>query len=261
MYYAFIYPYYTFCITVWGNTFSSVLESLLELQKRAVRQITGAGRYDHTMPIFQSLNVLNIPKLYIYSVLFFFYFFFFAYFFMTNNTFHEHDTRQRKQFRPPLVRSNQRPRAMHTFLWRIIHFMNMIPDKENNSDLHWFVPIRGQEQWDALGWKTIIILLIIWVTTTMFKEDVKKFIIANDVSLSCLWCLINIIHWMYYCILLYSETIVRKCSLGTSWCVVVPSRYWFKYWLGAWSAPSQSMGQRLLMNKRTKNKVGTTNYS
>ena len=26
MYYAFIYPYYAYCITVWGNTFSSVLE-------------------------------------------------------------------------------------------------------------------------------------------------------------------------------------------------------------------------------------------
>ena len=96
---------------------------------------------------------------------------------------------------------------------------------------------------------------------TMFKKEVKEFIIGNDVSLSCLWCLINIIHWMYYCIVLYSETIVRKCTLETSRCVVVPSRYWFKYWLGAWSAPSQSMGQRLLMNKRTKNKGGTTIYS
>ena len=73
MYYAFIYPYYTYYITVWGNTFSSDLEPLIKLQKRAVRQITGAGTYDHTMPIFQSLNVLNIPKLYIYSVLIFLY--------------------------------------------------------------------------------------------------------------------------------------------------------------------------------------------
>ena len=118
MYNAFIYPYNTYCITVWGNTFSSVLEPLMKLQKRAVRQITGAGRYGHTMPIFQSLNILNIPKLSIYSVLIFLYKYhhrdlpnFFADFFMTNDTFHEHDTRQRKQFRPPLARSNQRSRA------------------------------------------------------------------------------------------------------------------------------------------------------
>ena len=114
MHYAFIYPYYTYCIRVWRNNFSSVLKPLIKLQKRAVRQITGAGRYDHTMPIFQALNVLNIPKLYIYSVLIFLYKYdhqdlpnFFADFFITNDTFHEHDTRQGKQFRPPLARSNQ----------------------------------------------------------------------------------------------------------------------------------------------------------
>ena len=236
MYYAFIYPYYTYCITVWGNTFSSVLEPLIKLQKRAVRQITGAGRYDHTMPIFQSLNVLNIPKLYIYSVLIFLYKYhhqdlpnFFADFFMTNDTFHEHDTRQRKQFQPPLARSNQRSRAMrYTGVKVNNYFMN------------------------HMGYNG---------SFAMFKKEVKKFIIENDVSLSCLWCLIDIIHWMYHCNLLYSETIVRKCSPETSGCVVVPSRYWFKYWLGAWPASSQCMGQRLLINKRTKNKGGTTTYS
>ena len=73
MYYAFVCPYYTYCIIVWGNTFSYVLEPLIKLQKRAVRQITGAGRYDNTMPLIQSLNVLNIPKLIICSVLIFLY--------------------------------------------------------------------------------------------------------------------------------------------------------------------------------------------
>ena len=161
MYYAFIYPYYTYCITVWGNAFSSVLEPLIKLQKRAVRQITGAGRYDHTMPIFQSLNVLNITKLYIYSVLIFLYKYhhqdllnFFADFFMTNDTFHEHDTRQRKQFWPPLARSNQRSRAMrYTGVKVNNYFMN---HKGYNGSF------------------------------AMFKKEVKRFIIENDVSLSCL---------------------------------------------------------------------------
>ena len=173
MYYAFIYPYYTYCLTVWGNTFSSVLEPLIKLQKRAVRQITGAGRYDHTMPIFQSLNVLNIPKLYIYSFLIFLYKYhhqdlpnFFADFFTTNDTFHEHDTRQRKQFRPPLARSNQRSRAMRYTGVKINNYLN------------------------HMGYNG---------SFAMFKKGVKKFIIENDVLLSC-----N---------LLYSEAIVRKCSL------------------------------------------------
>ena len=231
----FIYSHYTYCLTLWGNIFSSVLESLTKLQKRAVQQITGAGRYDHTMPTFQSLNVLNIPKLYIYSVLISLYKChhqdlrnFFADFFITNDKFHEHDTRQRKQFRPPLARYNQRSRAMGCTGVKINnYFMN------------------------HMGYKG---------SFAMFKKEATKFIIENDVSLSCLWCLTNIIHWMYYCNLMYSETIVRKCSLETSGCVVVPSRYWFKCWLGAWSASSQCMGQRLLINKQTKNKGGTATY-
>ena len=134
---------------------------------------------------------------------------------MTNDTFHEHDTRQRKQFRPPLARSNQRSRAMrYTGVKVNNYFMN------------------------HMGYNG---------SFAMFKKEVKKFIIENDVSLSCLWCLIDIIHWMYHCNLVYSETIVRKCSPETSGCVIVPSRYWFKYWLGAWPASNQCMGQRLLM--------------
>ena len=144
MYYAFIYPYYTYCITVWGYTFSSVLEPLIKFQKRAVRQITGAGRYGHTMPTFQWLNVQG---------------------------------KQGKQFRPPLARSNHRSRAMRCTGVKINnYFMN------------------------HMGFNG---------SFAMFKKGVKKFIIENDVSHSCLWCLINIIHWIcYYCNLFYSATIV-----------------------------------------------------
>ena len=141
---------------------------------------------------------------------------------MTNDTFHEHDTRQGKEFRLPLARSNQRSRAMRCTGVKINnHFIN------------------------HMGYNGSL---------AMFKKEVKKFIIENDVSLSCLWCLINIIHWIcYFCNLLYSATIVRKCSLETSGCVVVPSRHW--------PAPSQCMSQRLLINKRTKNKGGSTKCS
>ena len=89
--------------------------TLIKLQKRAVRQIIGAGRYDHTKPICQSLNLPYLLKLCTYSVLIFLYKYhhqdlpnFFADFFMANDIFHEHDFRQRKQFRPPWARSNQR---------------------------------------------------------------------------------------------------------------------------------------------------------
>ena len=33
LYNAFIYPYFTYCIPVWGNTFNSYLQQLIKLQK------------------------------------------------------------------------------------------------------------------------------------------------------------------------------------------------------------------------------------
>ena len=55
LYYAFIYPYFTYCTTVWGNTFNEprVLEPLIVLQKRAIKIVFGAQKFDHTYPSFQ----------------------------------------------------------------------------------------------------------------------------------------------------------------------------------------------------------------
>ena len=64
LYYAFIYHYFTYCNTVWGNTYSSFLEPLAKLQKRAIRIICGARKYDHTYPLFQQLSILSIKNSY-----------------------------------------------------------------------------------------------------------------------------------------------------------------------------------------------------
>ena len=100
LYYSFVYPYFTYCITVWGNTYSTVLDPLIKCQKRAVRIVHGAGKYDHTYPIFQSLQILNLRKLYIYSVQIFLYKYrqqklpgVFCNFFTVASTIHEHQTR------------------------------------------------------------------------------------------------------------------------------------------------------------------------
>ena len=66
LYYSFVYPYFTYCIAVWGNTYSTVFDPLIKCQKRAVRNVHGAGKYDHTYPIFQSLQILHLRKFYIY---------------------------------------------------------------------------------------------------------------------------------------------------------------------------------------------------
>ena len=60
LYNAFVYPYFTYCIEVWGNTCQSNLDPLVKLQKRAIRTIVGARKYGHTLPLFQNLKLLNI---------------------------------------------------------------------------------------------------------------------------------------------------------------------------------------------------------
>ena len=97
-------------ITVWGNTYSTVLDPLIKCQKRAVRIVHGAGKYDHTYPIFQSLQILNLRKLHIYSVQIFLYKYrqqklpgVFCNFFTVASTIHEHQTRQNNHCRAPLV--------------------------------------------------------------------------------------------------------------------------------------------------------------
>ena len=34
LYYSFVYPYFTYCLTVWGNTFKTYFDCLVKLQKK-----------------------------------------------------------------------------------------------------------------------------------------------------------------------------------------------------------------------------------
>ena len=114
LYYSFIYPYFTHCISVWGNTYPTVLDSLIKCQKRAVRIVHRAAKYHHT-PIFQSLQILNLRKLYVYLVQIFLYKYrqqklpeIFNNLFTVASTIHEHHTQQNNHYRAPLARCVQR---------------------------------------------------------------------------------------------------------------------------------------------------------
>ena len=111
MYNAFIYPYYNYCIAVWGNTLDCHLNPLVVLQKRAVRLVVGARKYEHSDPIFESLKVLKLKEIYIYAVQLFLFKFhynnlpeFFDDFYQCNNITHSHNTRQQEMFRTPLLK-------------------------------------------------------------------------------------------------------------------------------------------------------------
>ena len=112
LYNTIIYPYFTYCIEVWGNTYSSYLEPLFKAQKRAIRIIVGAKRFDHTAPLFKKLKLLNVTEIYVYFVLLFM----FKYYrnvlprvldsmFTWNYAIHSHSTRQRSLLHVPLIKT------------------------------------------------------------------------------------------------------------------------------------------------------------
>ena len=120
--------------TVWGNTFNSVLEPLIVLQKGAIRIVCGALKFDHTYPLFQLSKILPLRNLYVYSAQLFLYKYYrqslpniFSGFFTINETIHNHYTRQIEHFHTHLAKSSQRARTLRCTGVKINnYFMNRL---------------------------------------------------------------------------------------------------------------------------------------
>ena len=67
LYYSYIYPYLTYSIEVWGCPAKSHLRSLFPLQKN-MRIMRFAPYLEHSAPIFKSLELLPIEKVFINRV-------------------------------------------------------------------------------------------------------------------------------------------------------------------------------------------------
>ena len=59
LYYSFIYLYLIYCNHVWGLACKTHLDSLIKLQKRAIKIIVGVHPRTHTEPLFQKLKLLK----------------------------------------------------------------------------------------------------------------------------------------------------------------------------------------------------------
>ena len=60
LYYALVYPFLTYCLIAWGNTYQTSLQPLFVLQKKAIRIITFSSFSEHTSPLFKDLNVIKL---------------------------------------------------------------------------------------------------------------------------------------------------------------------------------------------------------
>ena len=63
LYYALVYPFLTYGLISWGNTYSSTIQPLFVLQKRAIRIMTFSKFNEHSSPIFKRLNIDKLPDL------------------------------------------------------------------------------------------------------------------------------------------------------------------------------------------------------
>ena len=112
LYFSFLFPYLSYGNIIWGSAAEITLDPIFKIQKRAIRIITNTRRRDSTKLIFQELNLLRLPDIYIFSALIFMYQFKnktlpppFDNFYYENRAFHHYRTRQATQLRVPLTRT------------------------------------------------------------------------------------------------------------------------------------------------------------
>ena len=119
LYYSFIYPYLNYCIHIWGSSSTNALEKILLLQKRIVRIICGVNRLTHSDPLFKSLSVLSITKLYKYNIGLLMYKYHHGWLpqildlFERNSEVHCYNTRQFNQLHVPIYRTELGKRSFH----------------------------------------------------------------------------------------------------------------------------------------------------
>ena len=71
VYYALIDPFLTYSLISWRNTYTTSLQPLTTLQKKAVRIITFSDSNPHSSPLFRKLGLLKLKDLiYLDSVIF-----------------------------------------------------------------------------------------------------------------------------------------------------------------------------------------------
>ena len=133
MYYCFIYPYIIYCVEAWGSTCSTYLLTLSKLQKKVMCIITSSPFKAPSEPLFHSLNILNIHKIYLYFTSLFMFTYIkgstpdiFNTMFLINKNVHSHSTRQINKMHIPLAKTAMVKRSIR---YRGVTVWNYISDK------------------------------------------------------------------------------------------------------------------------------------
>ena len=111
IYYSLVYLYFTYCNLVWGGAANIHLDSIIKLQKKALRIISKVGYLDHSQPLFDNLKLLKVEEIYKFNCAKFIYQCYntnslgnFKKLLNTNGTYHSYFTRNKDSLRKPKVR-------------------------------------------------------------------------------------------------------------------------------------------------------------
>ena len=137
LYNSFLYPHICYCIDVWGSASCTQMNSLMKMQKRAVRLINFANYRDHTDPLFKESKLLKLNQIYTYSIISFMFNVYhkkspdlFQDMFIRNNELHNYSTRRSLQFHVPLVKTAIRQKSI---CYKGVYLWNKVCDKVNTD--------------------------------------------------------------------------------------------------------------------------------
>ena len=63
IYYALVYPYFTYGNLIWGNTYKIPFQKIMNIQQKIVRLMTFKSYMKHTEMVFKELGILDIFKI------------------------------------------------------------------------------------------------------------------------------------------------------------------------------------------------------
>jgi len=115
LYYTLVYPYLAYCNLVWASTYTTRLQRLIMLQKRAIRIVAGATYGSHTNPLFLNFRVLRVEQIRLFQTGEFMYRYgrdllppVYKGFFNLVSEIHSYPTRNSKNYRCAFAQTNTR---------------------------------------------------------------------------------------------------------------------------------------------------------
>ena len=140
VYNALFLSFLQYGIIVWGQTYTSYIEPIFKLQKRAIRVISHQSYLVHSLPIFKELKLLTLPDVFKLKLLTFVFESTnkitpacFHNFFSSNSFMHHYDTRQSVRGDLYLVRKNTVQYGVKCIQYMGATLWNSLPVELRNS--------------------------------------------------------------------------------------------------------------------------------